>query len=419
MGNFNPLDNRDRRCHPSSHTLSRALRKTKLYGNFLQRLAAIPMIKTKNAEVTLKFLIGGVIAVFILAMIFTSPAFMGWIANKLPNLLPDYNNTPSTTKLTEKIRYDLAEDNAQYYDGLTFNEFPSDENQKAKIGAKSVSEKNLKDQFKKYYYTRNLPVEFELPVDKRTHLLADEVQQYYRKYSIVKFDQSDRGNTYVRALVAGEEKYYQITPEGNIKELNREGSDVTLGTIGEIVDIETDPKISITPLTENSQYTSSAEHIVKINTQKIPLKELNDLSGKTLGSALIELNLNKEIKLENGYAFKPTKTILATDNGVDYEAYSPEGTKLGVFLFLQNKNGKLSTNLLSQLKYSSKVYYSSIPIQAPEEEIISQVAKWRDTVLAQPMQFIYENTCTKLNVKKITAENKVYLTTDLSEGTPC
>lgn len=47
----------------------------------------------KKAEISLQFLILGVIGVFILGIIFLNPAVMDFIAEKLPRIIPFYNDT--------------------------------------------------------------------------------------------------------------------------------------------------------------------------------------------------------------------------------------------------------------------------------------------------------------------------------------
>jgi hypothetical protein len=105
--------------------------------------------KMKKAQVQTKFVALIIALVVLLVVIF----FFGndiWF--KIVNIIPGFNFTQGGTEKIEIVRYDIAENKVQYYDGVIFLDFPPDTAAEIKIGTKKVSHNNARYYFAENYY---------------------------------------------------------------------------------------------------------------------------------------------------------------------------------------------------------------------------------------------------------------------------
>ena len=107
----------------------------------------------KKAELNITYVVGGVIAAFVLVLALFLVFSPGSSFTKYFSWLPSFNKTIEPVKSIEYIRYDLSNQKISYYDGTTWIPFDKDQ---VILGEKTIQYSSALEDFQNYYLSERL-----------------------------------------------------------------------------------------------------------------------------------------------------------------------------------------------------------------------------------------------------------------------
>jgi len=99
--------------------------------------------------------------------------------NRFKILIPGFNFTTEEINQTQIIGYNIAQDKAKFYDGISWHDFTQNLEYKDK---KQISADKVRESFVRYYYTRELPYNIEL--QEKTNFKIGSKTRMYDKVNI-------------------------------------------------------------------------------------------------------------------------------------------------------------------------------------------------------------------------------------------
>ena len=122
-----------------------------------------------KGELHLSYLIGGVIAIFVLIMVGAfAYSFFSGKAIPFSKYLPSFDYENEKIAGVESFRYLIREDKVQYYDGLKWNNFAEDN---IEINEKNIGEKEIYEKLKNFYYRSRDRKKIE--IERGIHAIID------------------------------------------------------------------------------------------------------------------------------------------------------------------------------------------------------------------------------------------------------
>lgn len=176
-------------------------------------------METKKGDVRISYVIGGVIALFILVLIIFFLASNGGNLTKYIGwLIPGYKNqTIPAVEGIEIFRYNIADKNAEYYDGVKWMKFDE-----VTAGRKRVNAKNLENNFHDYYFMergeKNISIGYllvnfyQILKGKNGEELSEQNTNFLTEESAKEIGVSDGGKLRINATIRNED----ISGSGNV-----------------------------------------------------------------------------------------------------------------------------------------------------------------------------------------------------------
>ncbi|MBU0760881.1 MAG: hypothetical protein KJ600_02260 [Nanoarchaeota archaeon] len=353
----------------------------------------------KKADVRTAFVIGLMLAVFVLIVFFMLFGKDVWF--KLLNITPEYNMTKPPIPDEVRFGYNIAQDKAKFYDGTSWMDF-----EEIEFNDKKINSGATRYYFAEHYFDRNLPVEFEMPRSKASHIsINDELTRLYGlTYSIEQFNKQDKGEIYILVNYADYEKdislfqYFILTPDNNLlssgevnepseEELLNVGESSTGFPIRTVINLGT---------AESQLPATTISHLENING--LTLTEIQDRYDLEI---IKETQSYKSYKLLQGARQIGIRIVQDIEKITNYAGNEEIKTKkLTVF----------AHKIVRQAP-------SEIEIGNPEQEIRDKVSAWRDSVLSTPIAFKFENDPEEYHfcIKKFLIPDSIILTINPSE----
>lgn len=354
--------------------------------------------KAEEANSITTILIFGIIAIIVAILVISGIADP--IVNRLPNILPDFNNSQTPSKIPVMLRYNLIHEDVEYYDGLNWNSFPDWESEIKFEDDIKINKGDARFYFEDYFYARRT-----LPINIETNP--------YEEITIESFSKEKQGDVLIiHPGQTQEEKflrYYILTLRDQLllAEEFKSGS----------TDLLEDSEKAVLPI-------SIKTYDYKREAFNLPItQELEERMTKTIGSTTWQHAKNVHGKNPYevaGYSMeridKKEDSNSRTTTEVTTYSLTSGGSPTGIF-FEETRSGLtkplrpvLSTNEISA--YARKLPTSGSPIQGTyENEIKETVLNWRDSRLGEKMP-LRTNSNTKTiygNVDKVQWEDSVFL----------
>jgi hypothetical protein len=434
------------------------------------------MKKTKKAEISIQFLILGVIGVFILGIIFLNPHVMEFIAEKFPNMIPWYNNTKPPVQVPELIRYSISEDKVQYYDGLNWIYFPKDKPEdwsiKVKVGTKELTHNQARYNFARYYYKgpRIKDVKERVIHLKDNLNFQNEIKTWYSNAGIWQFiSPASPFDAIIREIVESQPNLGTIEVDligaNYFSEVGQSETGFTLGPAESL-----DSPDILDPDYFHFVYNNGIKTGVFISNPPGAVEVGDRVEGKVFAFVygkdrtkfipdetamrvgyLKKDQTGKYLIYIYGSSGKPS-TIITTPATFTYgvervsiEDYNIVAELLRGDYYMEDLKDKFKENKIPNRKVYGKFYLdkfnnlrftklskdlttlegSSSTIAKESilyQSIVPEAIKWRDSVLSDPMCFCYtsETDCALLKVEELSANTDLYFIVDLNKPIgPC
>lgn len=418
----------------------------------------------KKAEASFQFLITGIIAVFVLGIIFLNPYFVDFIANKFPNIIPWYNSTVEPAKIPELLRYSIATDRISYYDGLSWYELPSDNPEqwsaKTKIGTKEITHNQARYNFANYYYESSRSLE----VEKRVISLFENkefqrsISQWYLQADTWKLISSAAPfDAIIRKFNDGEPFgiiEIDLISHNYLVEERQKQTGLSIGPASGTQNLEiknihyvyskgvktgvfiTDPAGIFSVYYDGKVFA----HIFGQDTTKYEvdktIKEIGYMQKDKTGKYLIYINrknlhpINEKLSMFD--------RIWGRDQ-ITQEDYETASELLSGNYYLEDLKAEYSKNEIQDKKIYGKFYLTptdeltfdkisadliflenkpSPPINSNDiiyKSIVPSTLVWRDSILVKPLCFCFaQDNCQSLKVEKLPADKQMFLLVDLN-----
>ncbi len=109
----------------------------------------------KKGEIAIEQVIIVIVAILVIVVVgYFAWNFFTGKADVVANNLPLFGQTNNPIKSIQEVRYDVINDNVQYYDGTTWHDFDV-KTGTANLGDKTVSKTDLKIFFNNYYFSKD------------------------------------------------------------------------------------------------------------------------------------------------------------------------------------------------------------------------------------------------------------------------
>ncbi|MBU0466552.1 MAG: hypothetical protein KJ718_06490 [Nanoarchaeota archaeon] len=353
----------------------------------------------KKAEEPRTAYLPALIALFVLVIIFLF--FFGpgrEILDKFGIIIPNFNATKTGETTPEILRYEIGTSNLAFYDGIQWVNLEDT----IKLGDKKIDKFPSGWSFVTYYFysERELPYSFE--INKQTINGRDY------KYPLI-IESFKDGSVYLRTFYTERntkiKRYFMINKKDEIFESNFEEGFSELEEEDYLVNVAI------------AQRDGEIELISNENKDVVfPSSTINHLNN--IVGLVIPFDPEADwIYLPNEYSLKKQGS-----SGSIYRFYYGEGEEEALDIYLkQHTTGFIvgvSYVYAQRITFDEEDYEKIYPPSASEQEIISKVKEWHDSILSQPMEFTYNNEGDCLLVPVEKKANK-YLVIDLTEGTPC
>lgn len=400
----------------------------------------------KRAEMTVSTLMKIIILVFLLfllAFFIGGDSFSGQFS-RIKNFLPNYNSSESVKPGIELIRYDLAQNNIQWYDGDSWFAFGNGE---AVLGKKRVSEPTAKNEFIKYYYEtprQKLPLEIK---KDSAHRFPDNAYFNYVSDSatIETFGLGGRGAVVSRFEYIDYKSSTGVTVPGYLKidltgkvYSKEEKEQKSSWKIGEISNFGTDPKINIWADSQVESSVAYAQSVLgaarEINGLQFPCGVKPIADALASGEGLHSINcFSKNIILKNGFEFIKQGEISSevAAESVNYRLAKYDTNKKSYQYFdvyLKVRVVSQRVGALTNKKIESEITtenllggeYTEFSPKLTEREIVQQVNAWRDSIFDKPISIHYTEDnlpkCAQFKVEKRAGNYLVvYLTNPIGQ----
>jgi len=171
----------------------------------------------KKGDIRISYVIGGVVAVFVLvAVIYFLANSGGNLSKYIDWIIPRKNETKGGVAGIEIFRYDIAGGNAGYYDGTKWMVF-----EEIIVGGKKINAESLKKDFENYYFGERkesiIPIGYllsnfyQIIKDKSGKSLPQEAVDYLIEKSVGETGKKE-SELKVNAIIGGED----ISSSGNV-----------------------------------------------------------------------------------------------------------------------------------------------------------------------------------------------------------
>lgn len=162
------------------------------------------MIKDKKAELATSQLIIILLTAALLVMIILYwPQLKAYTADRLALIIPSLNASKPPAEDVQIIRYDISQDNVQYYDGVSWLDFPMEQNSYIEVENKKIERQKLYINLATNYYYNS-----ELRSEKLIDIDAEIIEDIYQTENL----------DYLNVYIKGESPYVYFKYE---KETNR------------------------------------------------------------------------------------------------------------------------------------------------------------------------------------------------------
>lgn len=364
------------------------------------------MKNKRGTEITIKEIVYLSIAVLILLAVILYLWLGGIDATygAINRIFSGFNLSHPPTEETQRPGYNLETQQIEYYDGLKWNIINSET---INFRDKSLSTQQLKNEIIQKYFTRALPAKFELE-DYNNKKFSPQLI-YKKEYYIINFDKESQGRAIVLLTRSREEQ--KTTEEADIGRATSEDTNMEnlLFDVFEINYLIVDDTKRVHLETINNKYLKEIrkvgystkyiqQKITKDGVYRILVYEIlfdsqptgifidiyknaaQQIEQETLSADIRVVNIRPQSSIENYlYAIDQQFSISIRKTDIkETDINKPE---------IISKNKPIFANPNSFQKFAN--------LDAPEQEIISKVSEWRNSILSTPIQITYTNKETK------------------------